>query len=295
MKSNFRDWSNIRFFLAVFRAGSTLAASKTLGAAQPTVARRIEALEHELGLVLFERDTRGFRPTEAARSLVPVAEEIEAATDAFAAKAQDLTIKRAIRITAPAANFSPRMNKIVYAFSLRHPDIGFEFLPAYRTLDLMAGEADIALRLTRDPPSDRLICRKISTARSALYGSRAYSQKRGLPDAVQEMHQHSFITYRPDEVIRAEEHWMLKHVPPDRIVRSYAEFEMLRAAVSAGLGLGILNMKNCEGDANLIPCIAPIEELDLNHLMLIAPQAYRRPEVRQFVRFFGPRYAAIYR
>ena len=56
MKSDFRDWSDVRVFLAVVRAGSTLAASKSLGMAQPTVARRIEALEHALGLVLFERD-----------------------------------------------------------------------------------------------------------------------------------------------------------------------------------------------------------------------------------------------
>ena len=56
MKSEFRDWSDVRVFLAVVRAGSTLAASNSLGMAQPTVARRIEALEHALGLVLFERD-----------------------------------------------------------------------------------------------------------------------------------------------------------------------------------------------------------------------------------------------
>ena len=42
MKGVFQNLSDVRVFLAVLRAGSTLAASKTLGMAQPTVARRIE-------------------------------------------------------------------------------------------------------------------------------------------------------------------------------------------------------------------------------------------------------------
>ena len=83
MQSDFRDWSDVRVFLAVVRAGSTLAASKGLGMAQPTVARRIEALEHALGLVLFERDTRGFQPTAEAQALIEAAHSVEAATTDF--------------------------------------------------------------------------------------------------------------------------------------------------------------------------------------------------------------------
>ena len=73
MKSEFRNWSDIRVFLAVVREGSTLAASHKLGMAQLTVARRIEALEHATGLTLFERDNRGFKPTKNGRELVKLA------------------------------------------------------------------------------------------------------------------------------------------------------------------------------------------------------------------------------
>ena len=83
MKSELRDWSDVRVFLAVVRAGSTLAASKVLGLAQPTVARRIEALERSLGLFLFERDTRGFQPTPEARALIAHAQSLEAAAIGF--------------------------------------------------------------------------------------------------------------------------------------------------------------------------------------------------------------------
>ncbi len=90
MKSVFQNLSDVRVFLAVLRAGSTLAASKTLGMAQPTVARRIEALEHTLRLVLFERNTQCFRPTQDALALVPSAEAIEEAARGLDAMAERL-------------------------------------------------------------------------------------------------------------------------------------------------------------------------------------------------------------
>lgn len=141
MKSSFHNWSDIRVFLAVLRNGSTLAASRKLGIAQPTVARRIEALEHETGLILFERDNRGFHATEAARSLSPLAEALEEAASQIATKALDLSRPRPIRITAYSANFSPRVTQIFSEFSVARPPRRFEvkefmkfFVPRYAAI-----------------------------------------------------------------------------------------------------------------------------------------------------------------
>ena len=43
------DWNDLRYFLAVARDGSTLAAGRSLRVSQTTVARRIAALEQALG------------------------------------------------------------------------------------------------------------------------------------------------------------------------------------------------------------------------------------------------------
>jgi hypothetical protein len=56
-----------------------------------------------------------------------------------------------------------------------------------------------------------------------------------------------------------------------------------------------MNVRLAEADEGLIRCFDPPEELSAQHLMLIAPEAYRRPEVRAFTRFFAPRYAAIFK
>ncbi len=45
----------------------------------------------------------------------------------------------------------------------------------------------------------------------------------------------------------------------------------------------------------MMPCFDPIPELEMQRLMLISPEAYRRREVKAFVSHFAPRYAALYR
>lgn len=298
MKSKFRSWSDVRIFLMVYREGSTLAASRMLSLAQPTVARRIEVLENEIGLVLFERDNRGFQPTEAARSLLPLAEALEAAASEFAMKAQDLSRPRPIRITAYSANLSPRVTQVLSEFSALHPEIRFEFLPSVKTLDLSAGEADIALRITPNEPDQNLICRKISTARFTLYGSPGYAEKRGLPDSPENMGRHCFVTFEREGMVSRYHEWLLRYVSPEQIVMSFSEMGLMEAAIRAGHGLGIMNLKLAEPDeaaGTLLRCFDPPEEMSSQHLMLISPDAYRRPEVKEFTKFFAPRYAAIFK
>lgn len=295
MKNGFRNWSDVRVFLAVFRKGSTLAASRMLNLAQPTVARRIDVLENELGVTLFERDTRGFKPTESARKILPFAEAIEKAASEFSEKANELTEIRPIRVTAYSGNFSPRVTEIFSEYSALNPDIAFEFLPSVKVLDLEGGEADIALRITGKEPQQNLICRKISTARWSFYGSRSYAEKHGLPASCDRLSGHHFVTFKRGDVPAALHEWLIRHVSQDDIVMSFSEIDLMHAAIKAGHGLGLMNDKLAEMDDTLVRCFDPIEELSRQHLMLIAPEAYRRPEVKAFVKFFAPRYAAVFK
>ncbi|MCE8553533.1 LysR family transcriptional regulator [Ruegeria pomeroyi] len=295
MKNGLRDWSNLRVFLAVLREGSTLAAASRLGMSQPTVARRIDVLEHETGLTLFERNTRGFHPTASARKLVAAAEAVEAAIAKLADQAGTLACSRPIRITAYGGNFSARAQAIFSAFSLANPTIAFEFLPDVRVLDLMAGEADIALRLAMREPDPDLICRPISIAQWGLFGSPAYAAKYGLPSSADALRGHRFVGYRREGAPPRLYEWLARHVTPEQIVQTFSEIDLVHAAIRAGHGLGLINLRLVSDDPAYLPCFGPIEELSRPHVLLVAPEAWKRPDVRKFVRFFTPRYAALYR
>lgn len=295
MKSQFANWSDVRVFLAVLREGSTLAASRKLGMAQPTVARRIDALEHALGLTLFDRDTRGFRPTPAAQELTQAAEAIERASCTFSERATDLARPRPIRVTAFSANFSSRASAIFSDYSQRHPEVDFEFLPSTSRLDLLAGEADIALRLTRQPPEPELIQRKISTARFALFASRSYGDENGLPSSETDLAGHRFISFRRNDVPAYFDTYLRARVSPEQIIMTCSEIDLMTAAIRSGRGIGIMNVRLAEHEADFVQCFEPPPELDAEHLLLVSPDAWRRPEVKDFVKFFAPRYAALYK
>lgn len=295
MKNAFCNWSDVRVFLAVMREGSTLAASRKLDIAQPTVARRIDALEHEIGLTLFERDTRGFHPTEVARALMPIAEAFEKAAVEFGDKAQGLKASRPIRLTAYSANFSPRITAILSEFMALRPDVRFDFLPSVNVLDLMAGEADIALRITRSAIDPDLICRKISTARFSLFGSKSYAEKYGLPSSPDDLSGHRLLTFQRDDIFPYFHNWLLRHAAPEQIVMSFSEIELMHAAARAGQGLALMNMRQVADDPSLVCCFEPLEEMSAEHVLLVSPDAYRRSEVREFTKFFAPRYAALFK
>lgn len=77
---------NLRFietFLWVARLGSFSAAAEKLAATQASVSHRIATLEEELGVSLFDRDSRNVTLTPAGRQAIPKAEEIMRAVGAF--------------------------------------------------------------------------------------------------------------------------------------------------------------------------------------------------------------------
>jgi len=271
-----------------------LGASRKLGMAQPTVARRIEALEAGTGLTLFERDTRGFKPTKAARSLLQLAEEIEEAAEKFARKSQELNEPSTIRITTPGF-FSDRVMDIFSDFSAMNPGIAFDFIPSVKVLDLSGGEADIAIRVTANEPDERLICRTIRTAKWALFGSQRYADKFGLPKSPDDLRGHRFVTFEHADVPDYLHRWLTERVSPNQIITSFRDVDLMQSAIRAGHGLGLVNLRQAQFDDALIRCFGDIEELSRSHLILIAPDAYRRPEVKAFAKFFAPRYAATFK
>lgn len=97
------EWSDLRIFLAVVRDGSALAASKSLGVNQTTVNRRLQALERDLGLILFDRQTRGHSLTEHGKSLLGTAQKVADRANDLNSAAERLrrVIAGVVRVTSP--------------------------------------------------------------------------------------------------------------------------------------------------------------------------------------------------
>lgn len=281
MQSRFRDWGDVRIFLAVVREGSTLAAARVLGINQTTVARRIDVLEQALGLQLFEKTTRGSNPTEAANSLLPSAKELEQCALALEEQAETERgrARAPIRITAFDHAMMGNIGQVVSDFVKENPDATFEFIAAERMLDLMKGEADIALRMTPNISDDRLIARRVGQTKWTYYAARTYAETHGLPAAyTEDMEEHCVI--------------LLSHITTKRRnVMRCASANDARMAMQAGQGVGPLPVFDGDSDPQLVRCFDPPEGADLPVWLIASPSAHKRPMVRRFTAFAAPRIA----
>ena len=71
------DWGDLRVFLAIARHGTLGAAGRKLGQSQPTMGRRLRALERSVGQTLFQRTGEGFVLTDEGAGVLGHAERME--------------------------------------------------------------------------------------------------------------------------------------------------------------------------------------------------------------------------
>lgn len=143
------DWADLRVFLAVARQGTLVAAARQLGASQPTMGRRIRALEFALGHVLFQRTPEGFVLTEEGQAVLTHAERME---EEALALARDLGGKESalgglLRVTCSDWFGRVLIAPLVAEFTQNHPAIVVEMLTDARIYSLSRREADLAFRI----------------------------------------------------------------------------------------------------------------------------------------------------
>lgn len=154
-------WDDVRIFLALCRARTVGGAARALGVDASTVSRRLAALEDELASTLFERGRGGIAPTDAARELMPLAEQMEAAMLRFASAADGLErdVSGLVRITCPADLAEVVLVPLLPALLRAHPRLRVDVSAGESLLDLARREADLALRVVRPAQGDLVVTR----------------------------------------------------------------------------------------------------------------------------------------
>lgn len=235
-----RDWERQRAFLAVITEGSLSAAARRIGVAQPTVRRRIEELEAEIGTPLFTRSPSGLFPTEHAHALAEHARAMAFAAEAFArsASAEASEVAGRVRVSASEVIAVEVLPPILARLMRHHPRLVIELSPSNRTEDLLRREADVAVRMIR-PRQEALVARRIGAVTLGLHAHPDYLAERGTPHALEAMRHHALIGVEHDhEVLRALQAKGLSVAREDFAFRSDNDLAQL-AAIRAGLGIGV--------------------------------------------------------
>jgi DNA-binding transcriptional LysR family regulator len=96
------SWDDLRIFLSLARGGTLSTAAKSLGVSHPTVARRVQALEKQIGARLFDRLPDRFVPTAAGEGLLADTEAMEKAALSINRRSAGLgdTVSGVVRLSA---------------------------------------------------------------------------------------------------------------------------------------------------------------------------------------------------
>lgn len=144
------EWSDLRIFLAVAREGTLGAAARKLGQSQPTMGRRLRALEEAVGHALFQRTSEGFILTDEGASVLAHAERIEDEALAFERQlaGQDQQLEGMLRLSSSDWFGIHILAPAIAEFTALHPRVVIELLTDSRLYSLPRREADMVFRIT---------------------------------------------------------------------------------------------------------------------------------------------------
>lgn len=140
----------------IVEAGSLSAAAAQLGTTQPTVSRRLQALERMLGAKLLQRSTHAMQLTEEGQRCFAHAKELLVNWDAFEADLRGSTDvpEGTLRVVVPHAIGQQQLVGPLADYLQRHPRVAVEWLLHDRTPDFIADGIDCAIHVgTVDDPS----------------------------------------------------------------------------------------------------------------------------------------------
>lgn len=196
------DWDDLKTLIACADEGSLSGAAAMMGISQPTLGRKIDALEASLGVQLFTRSPRGMALTVTGQHMLAHAREVEAAAArlSMAAAGRGEAVKGVVRITASAVLATYRLPPILARIVQAEPGVEIELVVSDATDNLHLREADIAIRMYR-PEQLGLIARKITDIETGLFASHGYLSKHGMP-TVETIGSHRMVGYDRNPIMR---------------------------------------------------------------------------------------------
>lgn len=256
------DWNRARAFLVTAEEGSLSAAARALGIAQPTVGRQVEALEAELGVVLFERVGRGLQLTPAGHALIGHARAMADAASGLSMVAfgQNEQIEGDVSISASDIYCSMLLPPILAKLRESEPRITVELIASNSASNLLRREADIAIRNFR-PAEPDLIARKIRDARGRIYGSCTYLEALGPFQTLADLSRAAFIAPDNASLFMSHLNRMGLSLTAANFPLKCENYTVMWAMVKQSLGLGIIDDVIGDADPDVrraVPDMTPI-------------------------------------
>ncbi len=250
------EWDHLRYFLELARAERLVIAARRLGVDHTTVARRVNALEKQVGQPLFLRKPQGYVLTEAGKHLLPAAEAMENAYTKVHALQPSATeqFSGQVRVGATEAFGVLMLSQQLTALSQQHPHLQIDLLALPRALQLSRNEADIVITLERPEKGPFLMTRLLDYS-LRLYASPDYLAQHAPIRHKEDLKHHRFVTYVEDLLFTRELNFLADLVPRHQGHWRSTSVLAQQEAVAHGAGIAILPSFAAHKDPRLVPLL----------------------------------------
>ncbi|EOF9299584.1 LysR family transcriptional regulator [Enterobacter bugandensis] len=196
MSRKFDYLGDVEVFITVVEHGSFTAAAVALSTTPSVLSRAVSRLEVRLGRQLLQRTTRRVGLTEAGRIYLEQARSAFSLLDEAErdGRGQEGDLTGRVRISVPTTFGHYCLPPLLARFSRQYPRVKVELNITNRNVDLIAEGFDLAIRLGQMPDSG-FVARKLQDAALLLVASPAYLKRMGMPQTLDELHQHTCLPF----------------------------------------------------------------------------------------------------
>ncbi|WP_426153570.1 LysR family transcriptional regulator [Pseudomonas sp. DC3000-4b1] len=182
-------------FVKVVEAGSLSAAARALGLTPSAVSRVIARIEQRFGTRLLLRTTRAIALTSEGQAYLRGARRILADMNEVEQGIADRGVPRGrLRVSAALGHGRLTVLPLVAAFSERYPQVLVDLSLGDEVVDILAGQADVALRF--GPLADSpLSARHIGDTGQVVVASPRYLARHGTPRQPEDLARHNCLRF----------------------------------------------------------------------------------------------------
>ncbi len=275
------NWDDMRFVLAVARAGSYAEAARRLGVNESTVSRRIAGYEQRLSARLFERSDKLLVLTEAGAEVARRVEIIEREVQAAEGTLTGVDDRAAGVVRVSAAHIFtnhvlvPGLPRLLPA----HPQLRIELIADGRDLSLIDREADVAVRLSRPDNASRAVVKQVGNLAYAVYAASSLAD--GASNA-----RLPWIAYDDRSAELPQARWISEGIEAEQAPRPHLyinDAETLLRCLRLGLGKSVL--PRIVGDSDrALACVAPASRPMVREVwVMIHPHLRKLTRIRTVV------------
>lgn len=274
------QWNDFATLLLIAEAGSLAAAGRQSGQSRPTLLRRLNAIEQQLGVRLFERFRSGYVATEAGMDLLEAARKMRVLGREAEQSVGDQDLRPAGKVVLATTDtlftslILPELDGLHSSF----PQLLLDIHVSNQVQDLFNRDADLALRPTNSP-HERLVGRKLGRIQQAIFVERRFAEQ-NLCD---------IASIGPSQDMPYPElHAAMQSSRLDGNCRlRFNSILSMFQAVLQGLGAAILPVYLGRSAPQLIMLGDPIGQLDTDLWLLTDPELRRTARVRAVLDHLG--------